>query len=75
MSSKDEKAAPDASAGSEPKSAPRKGSIVVRGPTHGRWRAGRHFKAEETTLKLADLSDADLKAIIDDPVLNVRRAD
>jgi hypothetical protein len=73
MASKDEKPAPETGAATEPKSAPKKGSIVVRGPAHGRWRANRHFTAEETTIKLADLSDEDLAAIEGDPVLNARR--
>ncbi len=83
MSSKpqDEKpgAAAEAAAATAPKAAskapPKTGSIVVRGPAHGRWRADRHFTAKETTINLADLSDEQLKAIEADPVLSVRRLD
>lgn len=43
--------------------------LIVHGPAHGRWRAGRHFTSEGTTIPLAELSDDEVEAIFADPVL------
>lgn len=45
--------------------------VVVIGPAKGRWRAGRHFTAEPTKIRINELSETDLVALQADPVLNV----
>ncbi len=49
------------------------GQIRVIGPRRGRWRAGRHFTPEPVTIDVDDLSEAELDAILDDPVLQAVR--
>lgn len=46
-------------------------AIIVRGPALGRWRAGRHFAPEPTTLLLSDLTEDEIEAITSDPELSV----
>ncbi len=52
----------------EPKSG---GTVHVKGPKKGRWRAGRKFTHETTDIDLDDLKEGELKALQDDPVLTV----
>lgn len=47
-------------------------SVVVKGPTAGRWRAGRHFGAEPVTIPLDELTEAQLLALQADPELFVQ---
>lgn len=46
-------------------------TVVVKGPEKGRWRAGRHFTMEPTSIPLADLTDAELEKLCGDPLLTV----
>ena len=46
-------------------------TVVVKGPEKGRWRAGRHFTLEPTSIPLVDLTEADLEKLCDDPLLTV----
>ncbi len=46
-------------------------TIIVQGPPAGRWRAGRHFTAEPTSIPAGDLTMQQLAALRDDPVLMV----
>ena len=46
-------------------------TVVVKGPEKGRWRAGRHFTMEPTSIPLTDLTEADLEKLCGDPVLTV----
>ena len=43
--------------------------LQVKGPTKGRWRAGRHFTPEPVDIPMADLSDEDLLKLKGDPEL------
>lgn len=43
--------------------------VVVTGPAKGRWRAGRHFGPEPVVIPAIDLSEAEARAIADDPLL------
>lgn len=47
--------------------------LVVRGPSTGRWRAGRHFGPAPVEIPLADLKKAEIELIESDPVLSVSR--
>ncbi|MDE4175797.1 hypothetical protein PXK01_16665 [Phaeobacter sp. PT47_59] len=47
------------------------GVVVVQGPERGRWRIGQKFTREKTRIKRADLTDAELAALEDDPELIV----
>lgn len=49
-------------------------TISVRGPAEGRWRAGRKFGREETTIDLSTLTVSQLKAIEGDLFLSVKRS-
>lgn len=51
--------------------APLTTTVVVIGPAKGRWRAGRYFTDRASTLRQDELTDAELKALQADPVLNV----
>lgn len=46
-------------------------TVVVKGPEKGRWRAGRHFTIEPTSIPLADLTEADLEKLCGDSLLTV----
>lgn len=46
-------------------------TIVVRGPTKGRWRIGRHFTPEPVTIPAAELGPEQVTALLDDPELTV----
>ncbi len=48
-------------------------SLVVVAKQPQRWRAGRLFGREETTIPLAALSAAEIAAIESDPLLETRR--
>ena len=43
--------------------------LQVIGPKKGRWRAGRHFTPEASFLKVSELGEQDIAAIVADPVL------
>jgi hypothetical protein len=58
----------DASASAK-KGKPTVTRITVKGPSAGRWRAGRKFGAEPVEILLADLSDEQLAALQGDPDL------
>lgn len=52
--------------------------VVVMGPAEGRWRIGRHFGRDPVAISAADLTEAQLAALRDDPKLSisiVRRGD
>ena len=59
--------APEKSGGKTGKTA----VLVVRGPERGRWRAGRKFGPEPVAIPLDDLTDGEIAALKDDPVLLV----
>ena len=46
-------------------------TVLVKGPEKGRWRAGRHFTLEPTSIPLVDLTEADLEKLCNDPLLTV----
>lgn len=46
-------------------------SLVVKGPARGRWRAGRHFSAEPTSIALSDLDERELALLQGDPELSL----
>ena len=46
-------------------------TVVVKGPEKGRWRAGRHFTIEPTSIPLEELSKAEIEALCADPFLTV----
>jgi hypothetical protein len=46
-------------------------TVVVQGPAAGRWRIGRHFTAEPTSIPARDLTEAQVTALRDDPALMV----
>ncbi|MBL4751461.1 MAG: hypothetical protein JKX71_12925 [Amylibacter sp.] len=46
-------------------------TVVVIGPKQGRWRIGRHFGPDQTSIPLEDLSEDDKQALHDDPVLAI----
>ncbi len=43
--------------------------LVVSGPQKGRWRAGRYFNQKPATIRVGDLADDELSAILADPTL------
>ncbi|MBV1702619.1 MAG: hypothetical protein KGQ46_12440 [Hyphomicrobiales bacterium] len=49
------------------------GSLVVRGPANGRWRAGRYFTGEVQTLDASKLTADEIAEIEGDPLLSVKR--
>ena len=50
-------------------------TVVVKGPEKGRWRAGRHFTMEPTSIPLIDLTEAELEKLCGDPLLTVAVVD
>lgn len=46
-------------------------TVVVKGPAKGRWRIGRKFTPEPTTINRDELSDAEVAALEADPELAV----
>ena len=50
-------------------------TVVVKGPEKGRWRAGRHFTMEPTSIPLTDLTEAELEKLCGDPLLSVNMVD
>ena len=46
-------------------------TIVVQGPVAGRWRIGRKFTAEPTSIPASELTEAQVTALRDDPSLMV----
>ncbi|MCU0905378.1 MAG: hypothetical protein MUE83_16145 [Tabrizicola sp.] len=45
--------------------------LRVKGPAKGRWRAGRHFGTDPVDLLAAELTEAQILALNDDPELTV----
>jgi len=45
--------------------------LAVKGPTKGRWRAGRHFGPEVVTIPARELTEAQIEALFGDPELVV----
>lgn len=50
-------------------------TVVVKGPAKGRWRIGRHFTAEPTSIAEADLTPEQKDALANDPELTVTLVD
>ena len=50
-------------------------TVLVKGPENGRWRAGRHFTMEPTSIPLIDLTEAELEQLCGDPLLTVAVVD
>jgi hypothetical protein len=47
--------------------------VVVKANTSkGRWRIGRHFTRDETLIPLAEVSDEQQRALVDDPKIEVK---
>jgi hypothetical protein len=46
-------------------------TLVVQGPAAGRWRIGRKFTAEPTSIPASELTEAQVTALRDDPALMV----
>lgn len=46
-------------------------TVVVQGPVAGRWRIGRKFTAEPTSIPASELTEAQVTALLDDPALMV----
>ncbi|MDB5658318.1 MAG: hypothetical protein JWS10_933 [Cypionkella sp.] len=46
-------------------------TLVVKGPLQGRWRARRHFTIEPTSIRLDELTEAEIEALCGDPMLTV----
>ncbi|MGV8949687.1 MAG: hypothetical protein ACOH2M_01190 [Cypionkella sp.] len=46
-------------------------TVVVQGPTAGRWRIGRHFTAEPISIPANELTEGQFNALRDDPALMV----
>ena len=77
-------AAPAAAAPKEPKAkkaekaekaeAP-EATVVVTGPEKGRWRAGRKFTREPSSIPLGELKEGDLEKLQADPELFVKVVD
>lgn len=47
-------------------------TVVVTGPEKGRWRAGRKFTREPSSIALGDLKEGDLDKLKADPELHVQ---
>ena len=47
-------------------------TVVVTGPEKGRWRAGRKFTREPSSIPLGDLDEGDLEKLQADPELHVQ---
>jgi hypothetical protein len=54
-----------------PLTGPEGWEIVVTGPAKGRWRLGRHFGPEPIVIPAVDLTEAQARALHDDPELTV----
>lgn len=50
-------------------------TVVVTGPEKGRWRAGRKFTREPSSIPLGDLKEGDLEKLQADPELFVQVID
>lgn len=50
-------------------------TVVVTGPEKGRWRAGRKFTREPSSIPLGDLAEGDLEKLQADPELHVQVID
>ena len=46
-------------------------TIIVQGPLAGRWRIGRHFTAEPTSIVASDLTFEQMAALKADPLLMI----
>lgn len=72
-------AAPAAEAKAKPKKADKadapEATVVVTGPEKGRWRAGRKFTREPSSIALGDLKEGELEALQADPELMVQIVD
>ncbi len=47
---------------------------MVTGPAKGRWRAGRHFGPEPVVIPASELTEAQARALADDPELTMMPA-
>ena len=47
-------------------------TFIVQGPVAGRWRAGRHFTAEPTSIPARDLTFDQMAALRADPLLMIK---
>lgn len=59
------------SEGSDPPQTDAGAVLTIKGPAKGRWRAGRHFGPDVVTIPAADLTEAQIEALMDDPELSV----
>ncbi len=50
-------------------------TVVVTGPEKGRWRAGRKFTREPSSIPFGDLTEGDLEKLQSDPELHVQLID
>ena len=50
-------------------------TVVVKGPLQGRWRVGRHFTIEPTSIPLGELTQAEIEALCGDLMLTVAVVD
>ncbi len=50
-------------------------TVVVTGPEKGRWRAGRKFTREPSSIPLGELKEGDLEKLLADPELFVQVVD
>ena len=50
-------------------------TVVVTGPEKGRWRAGRKFTREPSSIRFGDLDEGDLEKLQADPELFVQVID
>jgi hypothetical protein len=66
-----EATAPDAASAGTPVKGAEGWEIVVTGPVKGRWRAGRHFGPTPVVIAAVDLTEAQVRAIADDPELTM----
>ncbi|MFC3179456.1 hypothetical protein [Cypionkella sinensis] len=49
--------------------------MIVKGPAKGRWRIGRHFTTEPTSIQAHELTEAQWLALSGDPELLVSVVD
>ena len=50
-------------------------TVLVKGPAKGRWRIGRHFTSEPTSIQARELNEAQWLALSGDPELLVTIVD
>ena len=50
-------------------------TVIVKGPAKGRWRIGRHFTTEPTSIQAHELTEAEWLALSGDPELLVSVVD